>query len=171
MSAAKIKPLAAELFLNAANDKVFIQEIIRPPEFIGKWWLPDLVDTRHLPDDNFLLLSDFRFGTPDGKTYVIKAGFIYDKASVPWIVWWYIPRDDKDIERAALIHDLLYAIQRLGHWLTRSYVDQLFHDVMEQDGMRYDKRKLAYWGVRTGGWRYFNPRAHELGNTHYIEQS
>jgi len=166
-----MKVHAAAECIEAGCEGQYLQKITRPAEFDGLWWLPDFVDTRHLDSDKFQLLSDFRFGTPDGKTYIIKAGFIYDKASVPWLVWWYIPRDDKDIERAALIHDLLYAVQWLDEWLTREYVDQIFHDIMKHDGMRWDKRKAAYAAVRLAGWRFYDPQAKTIGNIHYIEHS
>lgn len=126
---------------------------VRPAKYIGEYWLPDdIVNRRLIQDDRWQLTQSFRIGLPDGRVIKVPAGFIYDKASIPRIVWWYIPRDDKSIERAALAHDFLYGEQEIaGEPVTRKEPDGIFYDIMKLDNMRFDKRHLAYRAVRLGG--------------------
>ncbi|MCX4186784.1 DUF1353 domain-containing protein [Methylophaga sp. OBS4] len=118
--------------------------------------------------DRWITTSDFDIQLPDGRQIHIPIGFIYDKASVPRLVWWYIPRDDRHINIAALVHDYLYEIQQIENdWIVRKEADQHFHGIIKQSGMRPTKAYAAYAGVRAGGWRFYNKRARRLGNPFY----
>lgn len=95
----------------------------------------------------------------DGRKLCIPAGTKYDKASSPRISWWYLPRDDKHVIIAALVHDYLYVTQKVeGQPIERSEADQIFYELLRQAGMRYTKAKIAYWAVRMGGWSFWNSR-------------
>lgn len=118
--------------------------------------------------DEWVTLTDFDMFLCDGRKLHIPAGTVYDKASSPSAFWWYLPRDDNDVIIAALVHDYLYEKQMIaGEWIARSEADQIFYELIRQAGMRYTKAKLAYLGVRVGGWRRFNKTAKEIGNPYY----
>lgn len=121
--------------------------------------------------DKWMTTAPFDIQLPDGRQIHIPAGFIYDKASVPRFVWWYIPRDDRHINIAAQVHDYLYEVQQIaGQWIVRKEADKHFHGIILQAGMRPTKAYAAYTGVRAGGWRFYNKRARRLRNTHYVER-
>lgn len=124
-----------------------------PAANLGSYWLPDdIINKRLIQEDLWQLTQSFRVGLPDGRQIVIPAGTVYDKASIPRVVWWYIPRDDKAIERAALVHDYLYVVCEIeGVRIAKKEADTIFYDIMKLDGMRYDKRKLAHRMVRLFG--------------------
>jgi hypothetical protein len=77
----------------------------------------------------------------------VPKDFAYDMASIPRLLWFIIPRDDRRIARAATIHDYLYATQSLP----RAMADAIFMETMKQDGMPYIKRKACYLAVRLFG--------------------
>lgn len=139
-----------------------------PLDFIGKVWLPDPIENRHVikgDADHFLTLKESRLGLPDGRVVVVPNGFDYDKASVPRMVWWYIPRDDAQIEQAAKFHDYLYRVQKIeGEWITRKEADKIFLMILKAEDMRFDKARVAYRGVRIGGWVSFDKQAKKIGN-------
>lgn len=130
---------------------------------------------RRLVDPNTLKLLDqwktvegFDLWLPSGDHIHVPKNFRYDKASVPRLVWWYLPRDDRSVAVAALIHDYLYVTQKIGsEWILRGTADDIFYDLLRHAGMRWTKAKAAWLGVRAGGWASYNPRAKKLGNSHY----
>lgn len=129
------------------------------------------------PETNELLdqwetVTDFDLLFEDGRKVTIPSGFVYDKASVPRAVWWYLPRDDRRVAVAALVHDFLYVSQKIhGEWIKRSVADGIFYDLIRMAGMRWTKAKMAWIGVRSGGWVAFNPRAKKNGNVHYKQSA
>jgi hypothetical protein len=97
-------------------------------------------------------VSDFDLTLPDGRVIHIPKGFEFDKASVPSVAWWYLPRDDADVIIAALMHDYLYITTKIeGQPITKKEADMIFYDLTRQAGMRYTKAKLAYMGIRMFG--------------------
>ena len=119
--------------------------------------------------DRWQTQVSFRVVLNDGRRVTVPEGFVYDKASVPSLVWWYLPRDDKGFTDAALVHDYLYQSQKIDMlWITRKDADDVFLELMEREDMRWDKRRLAYRAVRLWGWMYFNKRAEIKRNPLYV---
>ena len=110
--------------------------------------------------------------TRRGKRYriFVPAGFIYDGASVPRLVWTISGLTPDGLMRAAaLIHDYLYEYRGelpTGGWQcqdgdlwrdvgtawTREQADKIFETILRESGVSAYRRKLAYAGVRAGGW-------------------
>lgn len=124
------------------------------------------------PVDQWLTETGFHITLPDGRVVYVHPGFAFDKASVPRILHGYLNRDDSHVIVAALVHDYLYEYQKIENkWITRKEADQHFYGIIKQSGMRATKAWLAYMAVRMGGWRFFNPRAKRIRNSHYVEQT
>ena len=103
--------------------------------------------------DKWETVADFEVTLPDGRTVFIHKGFQFDKASVPKWAWWYLPRDDKSVIIAALVHDWLYSSKQIEGWpIARKEADKIFHGLTRQAGMRYTQSKLAYSTIRAAGW-------------------
>lgn len=119
--------------------------------------------------DHWATTAEFTMTLCDGRTIVVPEDFVYDKASIPRIAWWWLPRDDAKILIAALVHDYLYVTQQIEQdWITRKEADEIFYALIRDAGMRWTKAKLAYSAVRAGGWVAYNRRAKKLRNMHYV---
>lgn len=115
-------------------------------------------------------LEDFTMFLCDGRKIFIAAGFQYDKASSPTAFWWYLPRDDKHVIIAALVHDYLYTVQTIENvFITREEADRIFYELIRQAGMRWTKAVTVHRMIRLWGWRFFNKTAHVLGNPYYVK--
>lgn len=100
--------------------------------------------------DKWRTTAPFRFAIVDEDEawFEIPSGFEYDKASVPRMVWWYLPRDGRQVIIAALVHDYLYSTKITP----RDIADRVFYDLLRQSGMRWSKARAAYLAVRSFGW-------------------
>ncbi len=77
----------------------------------------------------------------------VKAGFITDFASIPWIFWSWLPSWGK-YGKAAVLHDHCYQTQ----CKTRKEADDIFLEAMIVSGTKKWKAKLMHKGVRWFGW-------------------
>lgn len=128
----------------------------------------DAENKRYL--DIWETLEDFTMFLCDGRKIFIAKGFRYDKASSPTAFWWYLPRDDKHVIIAALVHDYLYTVQTIeNYWIRRSEADQIFYELIRQAGMRWTKAVVVHRAVRLAGWRYFNKKSSSIRNPYYIK--
>ena len=102
---------------------------------------------------------------PDDRVVYIEKGFMFDKASVPRMAWWYLPRDDRYVIDAALVHDKLFDCQEIeGNWISRHEADSIFRDLIELAGMRPTKVAVVYALLRMGSWLPWGRTAKLLGN-------
>jgi len=78
-----------------------------------------------------------------------KEGLVTDFASIPRIAWTLVgsPAMGK-YTASSVIHDILYATEALP----RKEADELFLEMLEEDGVGWIKRYTMYWAVRAGGW-------------------
>ena len=84
------------------------------------------------------------------KVLVVPAGFKSDGASVPRFFWRSVfPPGDSKALRAAIAHDFIYREHPLN-W-TRAEADDLFYDLLREDGVGWFSAQSAYWGVRIFG--------------------
>ncbi len=121
-------------------------------------------DIRPIKAGQYRLKSTYRLGYRD-VVFKIHQGFIHDGASVPRLVWTISGlRPDGLLRAAALIHDALYQhcgklpfgwvlpTNVLTNTFTRAESDVIFREIMKLAGVGWWKRKVAYAGVRAGGW-------------------
>ena len=80
-------------------------------------------------------------------TINVPAGFTTDFASVPRLLWFFLPQWGK-YGNAAVIHDYLYYIQTTS----RTEADRIFLETMLVLDVPRWKRYCLYTGVRIGGW-------------------
>lgn len=89
-----------------------------------------------------------------GKTITPPKGFITDFASIPRILWIFLPPWGK-YSRAAIIHDylciLLYYNKPNQFAINRAKADRIFLEAMEVSGVTTITRYILYLGVRIGG--------------------
>jgi len=77
----------------------------------------------------------------------VPAGFVTDFASVPWVLWTFLPYWGK-YGKAAVLHDYLYQT----YSRTRKEADDIFYEAMLVGGTKPWKAKIMHWGVRLFGW-------------------
>lgn len=82
-----------------------------------------------------------------GNSIDMPIGFMTDFASVPRLLWAFLPRWGK-YGNAAVIHDYCYWEQRFS----RKESDRIFREAMEVLGVPTYKILLMYYAVRLGGW-------------------
>ena len=90
-----------------------------------------------------------------GREFVIPRYFETDFASVPRFFWRVLfhPVHPKAV-RAAIAHDYIYRVQPAG-W-SREQADEMFYDLLLEDGMPKITTWLAYKGVRLFGGYSWN---------------
>jgi hypothetical protein len=90
----------------------------------------------------------YHIGTKFSRDYIrVPKGFVTDFASVPWVLWSWIPSWGK-YGKAAVIHDHIYQT----HCRTRKQADEIFREAMIVSGTPEWKANLMFWGVRLFGW-------------------
>lgn len=88
----------------------------------------------------------------EGQEIVVPTGFVTDLASVPRLLWWYLPPHGNYLA-AAVLHDYLYGLQMLGgKEIKRVVADRVFLAAMADLGVRQLRRRIMHRGVRIGGW-------------------
>ena len=137
--------------------------------------------TKFITDDILLLVEDYPFEWAVGlgkkkREYreIVYAGFLFDMASVPWLLRLFQDRHGI-IGGPATTHDMNYEARgifphkhgvfqqkRGGEWIdvptpmSRKLADKLFLRMMKEAGMGFFRRHAAYRVVRLGGWAYWN---------------
>ena len=101
-----------------------------------------------IKEDVFILLEDVTVEAL-GYRIRVKKEFDFDGASIPQALWsvYGNPLTGK-YRIAALVHDALYASQKLP----RELADAIFLDLMKQHEVVYLKRQTMYYAVRSVGW-------------------
>ena len=101
-----------------------------------------------IKEDVFILLEDVTVEAL-GYKIIVKKGFDFNGASIPQALWsvYGNPLSGK-FRIAALVHDALYASQKLP----REVADAIFLDLMKQHEVGYVKIQTMYYAVRSAGW-------------------
>ena len=110
----------------------------------------------HSPDEsgNILTLTEDLTVTASDRTLTIPSGFSCDGASVPAFLYRLIsPPVDSRTAVAAVFHDYCYR----GHapQFSRKEADQGFYELCVAGGLSPFRARLAYWGVRLAGSKYW----------------
>lgn len=116
------------------------------------------LDVRYIDGINWRILSDFQFVSPsaDFPSVLIPAGFETDFASIPRVLWRWMPPTDHRIGRIAVVHDWYYRSPWVN--VTREQADNALRSGMQPLGANCFDRELVYWGVRIGGSGAFKER-------------
>ena len=101
-----------------------------------------------IKEDVFILLEDVVVESLVYKI-TVKKGFDFDGASIPQAFWGVYGNPlSGNFRIAALVHDVLYASQKVS----RDSADDIFLDLMKQHKVGYLKRQSMYYAVRSAGW-------------------
>ena len=108
--------------------------------------------------DIFRLVNRMKYLWHD-KILKVPAGFESDGASVPCFLWASIsPKIDDRTLAGSIAHDFIYRTQP-ADW-TRKEADDMFYDIIREDGLSWIRAQKAYWGVRLfGGIAWKNNQA------------
>ncbi len=99
----------------------------------------------------------YAIGSEDsGNTIDVPVGFATDFASVPRLLWFFLPKWGK-YGNAAVIHDFLYFKQSTS----REEADRIFLEAMLVLNVPKWQRYCLYTGVRIGGWWAWKVNAHK----------
>lgn len=131
---------------------------------MGKFTAP--LDLEYIDGRNWKVTAEFDYQTNDGETIKIPSGFITDFASIPRVLWAFLPPTG-DYGLSALAHDWLYRHGgRIIHTTapngeityriySRAECDRIFLQAMEDLGVGWLKRRTMWLAVRNWGWISF----------------
>lgn len=118
---------------------------------------PELVVEVMLDGRRVKVLRDFYCVVSIDGVYrhiIVPTGFISNLASVPRVLWAWIPQSGR-YSYAAVVHDWLYHqrgwINDYLPDLTRKEADKIFLELMKFYQVGFVRRKLMYAAVRVGG--------------------
>lgn len=125
------------------------------------------LDYRRLDDGRLWeILAPFTYhvGAEDsGVVVTVPVGFVTDLTSSPRGLWNLFPPSGGQYDKAAVIHDYLYATQRLmAAPVSRARVDAIFLEAMAVLGVGWFTRHLIYRAVRIGGRGVWQQHAQAL---------
>ena len=110
-----------------------------------------IIDIHHADENgDIITLQEDLSVTWREKNVTVPAGFKCDGASIPRFLWSSVsPAIDPRTLRGAVVHDYLYRTAP-ENW-NRKEADDLFYDLIREDGLGWWKSQKAYWGVRMFG--------------------
>ena len=119
----------------------------------------DKVIVEYIDGHSWRLVEEFSWFekdlTSDGITIAVPAGFITDFASIPRVLWSWLP--PQFFAKPAILHDWLYYNGAVGDLkVTRAQADKVFRDALGETGVPWARRWLMWTGVRVGGGRAWN---------------
>lgn len=118
--------------------------------------LPTVLISRHAIENEWILGQDCTFSIGQEK-FKIEKDFSFDLASVPRALWWLIAPFELSLI-APLVHDYIYRNGVLKYETPQNNLsekiffkeeaDEIFLNLMEEEGVKRFRRKLAYYGVK-----------------------
>jgi hypothetical protein len=119
--------------------------------FIGWPLNVDFLDGRR-----WRVARDIGYRTQTGEVSTVRAGFVFDFASIPRLLWPLVPPtgDGHNLYGlAAVWHDWLYAHKEIGaRPITRKEADRLFLEIMLHVGVAPWMARAMYHTVCVAGW-------------------
>jgi len=115
-------------------------------------------------DRIWITTNDYAY-VDDDYVIIVPAGFKFNLASVPRILWFVISPYELSIP-APLVHDYLYVNKgRIGNRVySRRDADKIFKRLMGQMGVGKFRRFFGYISVRAFGWLYWYDVKIKFGN-------
>ena len=112
----------------------------------------ELITKRDMSKDFCWILQEPLVYENDKYIITVKAGFDFDFASIPWLLRRVLPKNGKSYDRAAAIHDGLYASQALP----KAICDALFLEAMLVDETNETIADAMHLAVKVGGHSAYN---------------
>ena len=97
---------------------------------------------------NWTVMEEFVYVSPR-IALRIPVGFSTDFASIPRLIWRWMPPTDWRIGKPSIIHDFLYRTPAM--LFTRQQADHELREAMKCVGANAFDRNAVYWAVRAGG--------------------
>ena len=114
-----------------------------------------LITERDMSKDFSWILHEPLIWEDEKYNIMVKEGFDFDYASIPTIITNLLPKNGQEYDRAACLHDALYA----SEYFERKVCDDIFLEAMESEGVSRFKRLAMYYAVRMFGgsvWKGHN---------------
>lgn len=122
---------------------------------------PLIIPIRHRDSESYQVFSEWGFWHK-GKHFTVEEGFICDGASVPRLLWPWMPPDGLH-RAAALPHDRIFASGGrmnyrtnfgvvTGYQFTLWEADLLFLKQMIDAGVNPARAKITWLALKTGSW-------------------
>lgn len=104
--------------------------------------------------NSWILHNELRCEADNGEVFYIPAGLTTDLASIPRVLWSFLPPQGP-WARASVLHDWLYEQRyysdKMDSDAARRECDRLFWEAMRDDGVDKETRDMIYSAVRAFG--------------------
>ena len=120
----------------------------------------ELVVKRDVGNDDAWIVQEPLVWEDDKYEIKVLRGFDFDFASIPKIITNILPKNGQEYDRAACLHDALYA----SRWLPKKECDKLFYEAMLSDGVSKYRAWSMYQAVK-----WFGGSAYECDNKAELE--
>ena len=114
---------------------------------------PLIIPVERLGEEFYQGVEEYQFMW-GGKFFTIPKGFMANGASVPRLLWPFMPPDGLH-RAAAYAHDWIYAncgVMDEGYAFTLSEADTLFYRYLILSGVHPLRARVAYLGLKIGSW-------------------
>jgi len=101
------------------------------------------IEWAHEEGLKFKLSEELRYRPKAGGLYVVPQGFPTDLASIPVLLWFFLPPFGNYLS-AAVLHDWFCKQE----WISRLDGDKLFLEAMLASNVKLWKAYVMYYGVR-----------------------
>lgn len=105
---------------------------------------------------NWVVYEPFTYVSPRITIHIPK-GFETDFASIPRVLWRWMPPTDGRIGKPSIIHDWIYRSPAV--LFTRQEADNELREAMKCVGASAFDRNAVYYAVRSFGGQSFQPRS------------
>ena len=118
----------------------------------------DLIVKRDVKKDNCWIVQEPLIWEDEKYEIRVLKGFDFDFASIPKFLHSLLPKDGQEYDRAASLHDALYA----SNWLPKDECDRLFYEAMLLDGVPKYRAKSMYLAVKWFGGSAYEANRDEI---------
>lgn len=91
---------------------------------------------RSLASGRWRVIAPLIYRSHDGEEITVEVDYSTDLFSVPWWLWWLLPRDGRG-RAAAVVHDYIYT--DLTHRFTRAEADRIFRQALADKDAEYQR--------------------------------
>ena len=112
----------------------------------------ELITKRDMSKDFCWILQEPLVYENEHYIITVKAGFDFDFASIPWLLRRVLPKNGKSYDRAACLHDALYASQALP----KTQSDGVFLEAMLVDKTNETLADAMHLAVKVCGASAYN---------------
>lgn len=121
-------------------------------------FITDLITNRDMSKDYCWILEEDLIYQSSKYIIIIKKGFDFDFASIPWFIEWLLPKNGVKYDRSSCLHDGLFA----SNLLPFEECNSIFKEASLEDRVNPTIANIMYWAVSLFGQSAYKSSEEEL---------